>query len=278
MRTRDPGITHPTVLDSIERIDVRTGVSEFFGKLSRPRAWHRAVLVVDRVYVLGGDSPGRGGQPLESAVEVLDLATGETSIAAAGQPDPRANFGCVELAGKIYVIGGRHRAGADTANTNTVEVLDVVTGQWSDGPPMPTPRQCNAVVVTGGFIVVPGGFDGKRSLTTVEVFDPRNAAWRTLPPLGRETSAHSVAFLDHHVFLFGDYHASGSMVAYDLFEKRSEVFSVNRMIARHTSAVTHNGRIYVVGGKLSSDQRALDRVYVFAPAAQANAVGPASDS
>jgi len=312
------GTSQGFILDSVERFNVRTGQSEDFARLGIGRRGHRAVLIGNRIYVLGGYSiqssqtvrpgasfmgPGNpydasippvenpNAQPdpevedyakrsqsragenttgvferaaLDQSVEVIDLTTRKVSHTTE-MPDARAQFGCVALGGKIYVIGGqrlyRH---AQLARTNTVMVFDPATAKWSEGVPMPTPRETDAMLVDGRVIIVPGGYDGRTALAAVEVFDPQNNIWRILPPLSRPTSAHSLVFLDHYLFLFGDYASPGELLAYDLETKRAEIFTLQYKPARHTAAVVNQGKIYVIGGKASSVSDPLGYIQVFA--------------
>ena len=325
------GTAHETLLDSVERFNVRTGQSEKFATLGIARRAHRAVLIGNRIYVLGGyslqgfqisansmvatgavpgsnpfdvtsDRPyspfderannpnllpdpevgdyikrdlsrlGQGTtsavsgvehQALDQSVEVIDLATRKVTHAPE-MPDARAQFGCVVRDGKIYVIGGqrpyRHYL---TAHTNTVKIFDPATNKWSDGVPMPTPRDSQGVLVDGDVIVVPGGFDGRQPRDEVEVFNPADNLWRILPPLCRPTSAHSLVFLDHYLFLFGDYAFPGELVAYDLRAKLSEIFTLHYTPARHTAAVVHEGKIYVIGGRPYGVSDPLRSIQVF---------------
>lgn len=262
-RTRNPGGDPARILDSIERVDLRTGEVQLFGRLRHGRVEHNAVAIDGVAWVIGGRSVEAGDALFDKSIEVVDLETGEVRDGPADLPDPRMRFGCVELAGEVYVIGGMRLKGATPVNTNTVQVLNVQTGRWSDGLPMPTPRQCDATVVDGGFIVVPGGFNGKRGLTEVEVYDPRNRAWRTLPPLSRMTSAHSVAFLGRYLFLFGDYQEPGTALVYDLVQKQSQRVELKPSIGRHSTAVAHGRRLYVIGGKEPGAPEASNRIQVF---------------
>ena len=309
--------SHDSTLDSVERFNVRTGKSEDFAKLRIGRRGHQAVLIENRIYVLGGfatqsyqtaraagsagtdlsfditaprvtnpnDLPdptagdyarrslSRLGEDsisiveflgLEQSVEVIDLPTRKVTRAA-DMPDARAQFGCVARGGKIYVIGGqRLYRQARLAHTNTVKIFDPAMDKWSDGVPMPTPRDSPGVLVDGLVIVVPGGYDGWKTRAEVEVFNPGDNRWRILPPLCRPTSTHSLVFLDHYLFFFGDDESPGDLVAYDLAAKLSEVFPLQYKPARHTAAVVDEGKIYVIGGKITPWADALNSIQVFA--------------
>ena len=322
--------SHRNRLTSIERFNVRTGKSEPFAQLQIGRRGHRAILVGDKVFVLGGSvrvsvtAPDSGIKPstdrvmpvtnkqtpeagrnidpdseyvvrkrlgeLETlsemaaqvpermvvaqsgVIEIVDIAT-RTVTRAADMPEPRLSFTGVLRAGKIYVIGGQrpYRKTGMTAVTNTSWVLDLATGQWSSGIPMPTPRDnTNGVLVDGGVIVVPGGYDGQRMHDEVEVFNPADGIWRILPPLCKSVSAASVVFFNHYLLLFGSFESPGELIAYDLANRRSDAFTLKYKPARHTAAVVLDGKIYVIGGMASVDGEALNYIQVFAPPKKAS--------
>lgn len=251
-------------LRSVERIHVHTGKSEHFVNLKIGRCWHRAVIVEDQIYVIGGDRRFFGGnrRDLTTSVEIIDIPT-KRVMAGPNLPEARMQFGCVVLDGKIYVIGGsRTRAGANT-NTNTVFVLDLATGQWTQGDPMPTPRLCDAVTVEGGFIVVPGGYTGSHKVDVVEVYNPRERTWLTIEPLAKPRSTHSLVFVGQRLFMFGDYDYPDELMVYDLRTRRSEMFSLGYKAARHTAATSHGERIFVVGGKEERSSPALHYIQIF---------------
>jgi hypothetical protein len=275
-----------TATDSIERFDPRTGKSEIIGHLKVARLWHRAVVVGEKIYVLGGATPGglvrgslnpaqgnaRAGLsspsvgPLElsASVEIFDLATG-TIARGPEMLGPRNQFACVFSGGRIFAIGGQREYRDKVTYTNTVEVLDVATSQWQEGPPMPTLRATEGAFVDGGFIVVAGGYNGTFATDVVETFDLRAATWRTIAPLCRSTSANSIVFYGSHLFLFGDFDSPERLLAYNLKNKQSEVFTLRYTPARHTAAVVADDKIFVIGGRAWSGSDSLRLIQVFAP-------------
>jgi hypothetical protein len=286
----------PGVLDSIERFDVRTCASEDFARLRTARLWSAAVLVGDKIYVLGGSGPrldsralrasatrdvqrssDQGGDPfeLEASVEVVDLATRKVSRAPP-MLEPRSQFACVVTGGKIHVLGGRVTIHSERAFTNATEIFDLATSRWSSGSPAPAPRASVATLVDGGFVIYPGGYNGRRALDDVDVFDPRDNSWRSLPRLCRTISAHSLVFLDHHLFLFGDYDRPDELLAYDLKTRQSEIFTLGYRSARHTAVAVVDRKIYVIGGKEFRDTVPLNTIQVFELTKKAAA--PASGS
>jgi hypothetical protein len=287
--------TGRSAMDSVERFNVRTGQSEPFAKLHTPRYWHSAVVAGGKIYVLGGingqsmqmhsvsappsgdllagrrvtmGSPGPGSEmematTMESSMEIIDLATGGVS-AGVPMPDARVQFACAVLGGKIYVLGGNRVGPRVPVRTNDVRVFDLKRQTWSKGEAMPGAFNTAAVIVDPGLVVVAGGYDGDRPRTEVSVYNPGDKLWRTLPPLHRGVSAHSLAFLGHYLFLFGDFLSPGELVAYDLITKRSESFALDYQKARYTAAVVHEGKVYVVGGRVVTDAESVDYIQVYA--------------
>lgn len=276
-----------TASATVERFDLRTGKSEIFAKLRIPRLWHRAVMVEGKVYVLGGvefglsrttavQRPAPGTWPdlfstgvsldLVETIEIVDVATGKVSDGPT-LPDPRQQFGCVVVGGRIYLFGGKHKYRGQSSTTNTVQILDLKTGRWSDGPPMPgSPRTADATLVDGGFVVVTGGYDGRQARSEVFALDLRTHQWNAIKPLGRETSAHASVYQGQHIFLFGDYAHPEQVLAYNLKTKESDIFTLGYTPARHTAVVTGgDGRFYIIGGRPDVYSGPLDLIQVFEP-------------
>ena len=284
-----------TASNSVERLDVHTGRTEIVAHLRVARQWHRAVIVGEKIYVLGGATLGslsrsrsylravesavsashgsnsmveppssEGGVDLEASVEIVDLATGKVSRGPT-MLEPREQFACVETDGQIYVIGGGRIYRDKFSFTNTTEILDVAKNQWRQGVPMPKPRSTDGAIVDGGFIVVAGGYDGFISSDAVYSFELRTGTWRTNTPLCRSTSAHSVAFLGNYLYLFGDYDAPERLLAYNLKTKESETFRLRYTPARFATVVVADGRIFVIGGTAGRNLPMLRTIQVFAP-------------
>lgn len=289
------------VRDTVERFDPKTEASVEFAKLKNARFWHQAVIHEGKIYVLGGsmmdmransplpqyrdklragpeikgndrinewyDAETIASEHLSSGVsmEIIDLATRQTTPGP-DLPDPRSQFGCVVMGDELYVLGGRKPRDQGFSWSNTVPVYSFTKGKWRKGLPMPTPRGATqGAVVSGPFIVVPGGYNGTRALDAVEAYNPRENAWIILPALCRTSSAHATVFMGNYLFLFGNYEAPGELIAYDLRTKKSATFTLQYQPARHGAAVVLDGKIYVIGGRMTKLAEPLDRIQVFAP-------------
>ena len=275
-------------LASIERFDPATGGSEEFAQLRHPRIWHGAALYGGKIYVMGGINQTSA---VESSVEIVDLATRQVSLGAK-MLAPKEQFGCVVVGDDLYVLGGMTDLFPKKEVTNSVGVYSFATGTWRRSLPLPSARLTGAAVFEhplsvptpvsalspdmdlraamrgGPWIVAAGGYDGI-PLDKVEVFSPRSQAWFRLPPLCKAVSAYSAAVMGHYLFLFGNYANPSELVAYNLFTKKSEAFSLRYKAARHTAAAIVQGKIYVIGGRVSATSIPVNYIQVFAPTPEA---------
>jgi hypothetical protein len=105
--------------------------------LPQPRSSHDAVVVGDRIYVVGGwNHHGAEGEGewLDSLLE-LDLAqTKPVWQEVAKTPFHRRALALAALGNKLYVIGGLTQ---ETDFSQRVDVYDLVSQTWSRGPDLP---------------------------------------------------------------------------------------------------------------------------------------------
>ena len=80
----------------------------------------------------------------------------------------RSAAGVVTLFGKIYALGGHN----GLSIFDSVEMLDTVSGVWTETVPMLSKRCRLGVATLHGKIYACGGYDGSSFLRSVECFDP----------------------------------------------------------------------------------------------------------
>ena len=116
------------------RYHPETGKWESLAKLPEPRSSHDAVVIQDRLYVVGGWRLG-GEKPVwHETAWMAELSKEE--IAWTQLPNPpfqRRALTLGHLDGKLYVIGGMQPKGGPTTR---VDVFDPASGKWSKGPGM----------------------------------------------------------------------------------------------------------------------------------------------
>ena len=153
-----------------------------------PYVSYRACAVTalnGKIYVMGGSPTGA---PITNVV-IYDPATNSYTN---GPPMPFAadEDGCaLGAGGKIFVFSADLPAAPPPALYTTARtmILDTVTGTWTTGAPMPTPRQrVTAVTLPNGRIAVTGGnrgyIPGEASAVN-ELYDPATNSWTTGAPM-----------------------------------------------------------------------------------------------
>jgi hypothetical protein len=123
-------------VSSCARFDPQTRTWEPLPDLPQPRSSHDAVVIGDRVYVIGGwwmKGRGQESQWHETAL-VLDLRAKRPTWQEIPQPFRRRALAVARFGEKIYVLGGLTE---DNETVRTVNVFDTKDGTWSDGPPLP---------------------------------------------------------------------------------------------------------------------------------------------
>jgi hypothetical protein len=127
---------------------LRPGADEWAPLPAMPegRMGHAMVSARGKLYVIGG----RGET---SKVLIYDVNTGWSE--GAEMPGKRDHLAAVVVLNKIYAIGGR-----DDRIRRRVDVYDISTDTWSEGPPLPEATSGMAAELLGdGRIHVVGGED-----------------------------------------------------------------------------------------------------------------------
>ena len=122
-------------LTACARFDPKTGKWEDLPALPVARSSHDLVAAGDKLVVVGGwQMKGKGEKPVwPDTALVLDLAASKPEWKEIPQPFKRRALTATAVGTKVYVLGGLGAEGAD----RRVDVLDVATGKWAEGPDLP---------------------------------------------------------------------------------------------------------------------------------------------
>lgn len=107
--------------------------------------------------------------------------------------------------GRLWVAGGFR---ADSSASDTVLIYDPVTGEWSEGPPIPVGVHHAALVSTGDRLVLLGGYAGdgfesfNNPVADVWGLDGEDGDWQAMVPLPEARGAGAAAW-DGARILFG---------------------------------------------------------------------------
>lgn len=149
-------------LATCARFDTATGEWGTLPDLPEGRSSHDAVVVGDKLVVVGGWNMKGAGKEADwhSTALVLDLSKQPLQWEAVMQPFRRRALTAAPHDGKVYVIGGM---AADSGIELTVNVYDLEKNVWTTGPDIPGPQGNGftpASCVAGGRLYLTAA-DGK---------------------------------------------------------------------------------------------------------------------
>jgi N-acetylneuraminic acid mutarotase len=120
----------------VQRFNPHTGNWEDVTPLPAIRSSHDAVVLGDKLYVMGGwqltGSTKAAVWPANALV--LDLNNSAAGWQEFPQPFQRRALALAAVGTRIYCIGGMD---SNNKPTSAVEIYDTATGQWSKGPDLP---------------------------------------------------------------------------------------------------------------------------------------------
>ena len=165
--------------------------------MPEPRAAGGAVIVRNRLYVVGGVGAGPQRPLARRSSMYLDLRTLRWSLFR-GLATPREHLGVTALGGRVYAIGGR--AGGPETNTHAAEAYDTVRRGWSTLPDAPTRRGGNGATRAAGRVVAVGGEAREATIAPVDAYDPRSRKWRSLTPSPDRATGSAVVGIGRTVY------------------------------------------------------------------------------
>jgi N-acetylneuraminic acid mutarotase len=218
------------------------------------------------VLACGSDPTANGPGPNDASSSSVDAATSggdanATADTAAGSgtwssraslPGPQQETSVVEVAGKIWVIGGFNGAGQVVAD---VLVYDPQANSWAQGPALPEPlHHTNAAVVSGSIFVL-GGLRGTN-------FEAVGLAWELAPgatqwtpkaslPAGTQRGSSFIGAIGQKIYVAGGLR-NGSVTDAHVYDVATNAWSqiVPLPQARdHGMSAVVGGVLYAIGGR-----------------------------
>ena len=176
-----------TATAEAHRYDATTDTYARLPDLGGARAALAVAILDGRAHAVGGLAADGNSDSDEH--EVLDLAQPDGAAAwvrATPLPGPRNHLGGAAIAGKLAVVGGRHRWDENTSNQATLSLFDPATNTWTAGASLPLARsEIAAATFTDGarVVVIGGSVNPMKPSRDALVYDPTTDAWTALPPL-----------------------------------------------------------------------------------------------
>lgn len=223
------------------------------GSLITGRADYTSTLLPNgKVLVTGGI----GATNVLASSELYDPATATWSTTG---NITTARFGHTATLlpnGKVLVTGGMTTLSAPYNATNTTELYDPATGNWTVKANMITVRDGHtATFLTNGKVLVSGGSDNSSYFASAELYDPSADTWTSTGSMANPHAWHSATQLTNgKVLVAGG--AGGSTNSAELYDQLAGTWSAtgNLTVGRsvHTAILLSNGKLLVAGGWGSS--------------------------
>src|SRR5207247_2427148 len=152
-----------------------TGSWSAAASMNSPRSHQSCAVLQDgRVLVAGGTTSGSG---ITNSAEIYDPSA--DSWAQALMNDARSGATASVLQdGRVLITGGRSSDGPPILISNTLEIFDPNSGNFSNAGTMSSLRQNHAAAVLsdGRVLIVGGSSDGTNALNTTDIYDPQTGS------------------------------------------------------------------------------------------------------
>ena len=188
------------------RFDPQTKQWESLPPLPEPRSSHDAVVIQDKIYVVGGWQLSGEQERWHETAWMADLS--QDNIAWKQIPKPpfqRRALSLGHLNGKLYVIGGMQQKGGTTTR---VDVFDPASEKWSQGPSLiDSLAGAKSQTSMGGFGSSAYTVGGRLFVSTyngnVQVLDRDEKTWRIATQLEDDRFFHRMLLFDSRLLLVG---------------------------------------------------------------------------
>jgi N-acetylneuraminic acid mutarotase len=216
-------------------------------------AYHAAVVVEGKIYVVGGGADVEVFDPERQAWESLGKS-----------PSHRDFPGAAALGKEIHVVGGVHRK----KNLATVDVFDTPSKKWQSGARLQVARSRLAAVAWGGKLYAIGGYvgDGTEALDTgmVEEYDPGKGAWVEKAGMPTPRHGHAAVVVNNRILVIGGYGKDasgyGDLTAVEEYDPKNNRWTRKAAMASRRGflgAAVVRGKVFAIGGHM--DQSRVER-------------------
>lgn len=177
--------------ETASAFDLKSQTWKPLAKLPERRSSHDSVVIGQKLYVIGGWSLGGGNvregekrsRPVwHETYLTLDLSKPGAAWETHPQPFKRRGLAVHAIGTKLYAIGGMS---SGDEPTSSVDVLDTVSGKWSEGPELPAEK-------LGGFGFSAIEHEGRLFASGVagELLELKNDEWQSIGKLAHPRFFH----------------------------------------------------------------------------------------
>jgi N-acetylneuraminic acid mutarotase len=230
--------------------------------LPSPVSEHSAVILGEKIYIIGGEDLIEGGRT--NIVRVFDIKSNQWSIAPP-LPVPLDHSGVSTDGSRIYVVGGFSGTGGKEP-TDSLFIYDPKTNQWQEGNRMPEPRGALTADFINGLLYAVGGVNSSHiPVATNEVYDPISNSWSETAPMPTARHHHTSAVANGELYIIGGRILGNGIKSHinealtnlndnEKFDPVNKIWSIQEQMPTKRSGIAAevspvNGNIHVFGGQ-----------------------------
>jgi Kelch motif len=180
--------------------------SMYVGNTQLKRTESASCVAGNKFYIFGGLT-GDIRDSVCNSIYLYDFSTGKWSEAKGSMQNQRCDFQAVQIAGKIYLVGGVMWGTEINYQTlQTIEIFDTNSQTCSPGPSMPIALSSFAAASIGTKLYIMGGLNSQSdSVNTLFSYDFGSifSGWLPLAPLSKPRYGMSARAINGNIYMSG---------------------------------------------------------------------------
>jgi len=229
-----------------------------------PDAWTRYEANIDftgagriafRYFVTDGGPSGSNSNYIGIDTVEVTSDTGWEAVTSLNTPRSRPAMAFFPQNGRYYVLGGESFGNRDIP----IEEYDLKADTWTNRANLLVGVSNTGAATVGGYIYVPGGYDGSIGRNEMQRFNPLANSVSLMAPMPKGNSAHAVVAAGKRVYVLGG-SASGPGTTNYFYDTEGDSWAAGSPVPTPVSyaAAAYDGTyIYLVGG--TGDSNAVQR-------------------
>lgn len=222
---------------------------ELYSKELIKRAYHKAVVHNDSIYIIGGKrlTLTKKKEMLVNQIEIVSNKDKSISIDKMN-PHQAVNFESVVFKNKLLLIGGSIKLKANGLKeyTDKIHMYNIKTGYWYELTSMSKGKETRGVIVNNKLYLF-GGFKDK-NLKEIESFDLVSGKWNLEGLLFSSMRNPAIAKNKNMIYLF----ENNNIISYNTVTKSLKSYQIKLPLFSSEMHYKDN-KLFILGGSEKGD-------------------------
>lgn len=210
----------------------------------QPKANHKAVLINDKVYLIGGKKLSRNKQReyLTNDIEVFNLITKRKEESLKNK-HKSINQGVSKIGDKIILFGGsikRLKSGKQKFS-NDVTLYDTKQNKWRVLGKLPDPKETESVRIKEKVYLIVG--NNNKKIDKITSFNLRSGKWIVKKILPKKMSKPAIEVNGDQIYIFNE----SNFYVFNTLNSSLKEFKIN-LLYESCEMFLSEGYLYLLGG------------------------------